>query len=229
MRRSVLVLLALVASASAQPAPQTVTVSGEGVVSVAPDQAVVRLGVVTRAQTAADALRQHEADVADVLMRVRSFGVADRQIEIAALQLGEDYGRDGPEGYRATRIVAVTLDSLGAVPDLVAAVVASGANRLDGIDYTVREPGPHRDQALDQAMDQARAKAERLARAAGARVGAVVWVQEEGVRVLQPIVPTAMRENAAPAAAPPPRPGAYSAGSSQVRAGVVVQYRLTVE
>ena len=232
--RALLFAAALPLVASAQPATpppatQTVTVSGEGVVSVAPDRAVVRLGVVTRAATAAQALRQHEADVADVLARVRSFGVADREIEIAALQLGDNYGREGRDGYQATRVVAVTLDSLRAVPDLIASVVASGANRLDGIGYTVRSPGPYREQALGRAVDQARAKAERLAQAAGATVGAVVWIQEEGVRIVPPPVPTAMLDSAAPAAAPPPQPGAYSAGSNQVRAGVVVQYRLEIE
>ena len=229
MRRLLLLSAALATTAAAQPAPRTVTVSGEGVVSVAPDRAVIRLGVQTRASTAAGALREHEQDVAAVLARVRSFGVPDRDIEIAALQLGEDYGRDGPTGYRATRVVAVTLDSLRAVPELVATVVESGANRLDGIDYTLRSAERYRLEALDRAVAQARAEAERLA-AAGARVGPVLWIQEGDVQTVQPPVPARMREGGAPAAAPPaPQPGAYSAGSSQVRARVVVQYELVVE
>ena len=208
--------------------------SGEGVVSVAPDRAVIRLGVQTSAETAAQALRQHERDVAAVLGRVRSFGVPDRQIEIAALQLGEDYRRrteDGPQGYLATRIVAVTLDSLRAVPDLIATVVESGANRLDGIEYTLRSSEQYRLEALERAVNQAKTEADRLAAAAGARVGSVIWVQEGDVQILQPIVPASMREeiDAPPATRPPPRPGAYSTGSSRVRASVVVQYELVVD
>ena len=216
------------ASASAQTAEvQTITVSGQGVVSAPPDRAVIRLGVQTVAPTAAQALRQNEDDVARVLGRVRSFGVADRQIQIDALQLGEDYQRrteDGPQGYRAYRVVSVTLDSLRAVPDLVASVVESGANRLDGIDYTLRSAVGYRDQALDEAVADARRKAERLAAAAGATVGAVLAIQEQGLGVVRPS--PSGRAARPDAVAVEAEPGAYSAGSSEVRAGVVVQYQL---
>ena len=231
MRRSLLpALLFAAASVAAQPAldANTITVSGQGVVSAPPDRAVVGLGVQTVAPTAAGALRQHEADVARVLARVRSFGIADRQIQIEALQLGENYGPNGPDGYRAFRVVAVTTDSLVAIPDLVASVVESGANQLTGINYTLRDAGRYRDRALDEAVAQARAKAERLATAVGARLGPAVSVQEQGVGVVRPY-PGRMMDVAVEAVSMEAEPGAYSAGSNQVQASVVIQYRLVAE
>ena len=229
MLRLVAVLVLAASAASAQPVPPalvpgTITVMGEGVVSAAPDRAVVRLGVQTQAPTAAEALRQHEGDMARVLTRVRQFGIADREINIEALQLGDFYGPQGPDGYQAYRVVAVTVDSLRIVPELIASVVEVGANRLDGVFYTLRESGRMRDRALDEAMNQARAKAERLAAAAGARLGDVVAIQEQGVGVVQPY--ERVMAVSAEAATVEPEPGAYSAGSSQVRATVVVQYAL---
>ena len=228
MRRFLIpALLLAAASVSAQPVLEsnTITVSGQGLVSAPPDRAVIGLGVQTVAPTAAEALRRHEDDVARVLARVRSFGIADRQIQIQALQLGENYGQNGPDGYRAFRIVSVTTDSLAAVPEIVAGVVESGANQLSGIDYTLSEPGRYRDRALDEAVRQARAKAERLAAAAGASLGPVSSIQEQGIGVVQPY-----RGGPAPVSAEAvsldAEPGAYSAGSSQVQASVVVQYRL---
>ena len=227
MRLFSLALLLAAATVSAQPALEanTITVSGQGLVSAPPDRAVLQLGVQTVAPTAAEALRQHEDDVARVLARVRSFGIADRQIQIQALQLGENYGQSGPDGYRAFRIVSVTTDSLAAVPEIVAGVVESGANQLNGIDYTLSEPGRYRDRALDEAVRQARGKAERLAAAAGATLGPVVSILEEGLGVVQPyrgeVYANAAREVSLDA-----EPGAYSTGSSQVRASVVVRYRL---
>lgn len=224
--------LVLTAAVSAQPVvqtpalePQTVTVSGEGVVSAPPDRAVVRLGVVTEAPTAAEALRQHEEDVARVLTRVRQFGIPDRQIEIDALQLGENYRDRGPEGYRAYRIVSVTTDSLRIVPELVASVVEEGANRLDGVAYTLRSAAEYRNRALDEAMTQARAKAERMATAAGAELGEVISIQE---RTVTPYNPSAIYPTSADAVRVEAQPGAYSTGSSHVQAGVVVRYRLVV-
>ena len=220
------VLPALAAPARAQPvAPNTLVVTGEATATAAPDRAVIRLGVQTRAATAAEALRRHEADVAAVLTAVRRFGVADRQIQIEALQLGENYGPNGPEGYVAQRVVAVTTDSLRLVPEMVAAVVSEGANRLDGLTYTLRDPEPVEDRALTDAVGRAREKAERLAAAAGRRLGEVVSVSEQGVVPVQPFEAAGLSDRPVQASVPA-QPGAYSAGTTSVRAVVVVQYRL---
>ncbi|PAP77707.1 SIMPL domain-containing protein [Rubrivirga marina] len=225
-----LVLLAA-SAASAQTVEfdldaNTVTVVGSATVTAPPDRAVIRLGVQTRAETAAGALRQHEDDMARVLTQVRSFGIADRQITIEGLNLGENYGPNGPDGYQAFRIVAVETDSLAVVPELVASVVEVGANRLDGLIYTIRESGPYQDRALDEAMARARTKAQRLATAAGRTLGDVQAIVEQGAPMVQPYYrgmggydEVVVEEAAA-------NPAAYSAGSSQVRATVVVRFAL---
>ncbi len=230
MLRLLALSLVLASTASAQWAPggltpNTITVTGEGIVSAPPDRAVVRLGVLTQGGTAAAALRQHEDDMARVLQEVRGFGIADRQISIEALNLGDFYGPNGPDGYQAFRIVAVTVDSLRIVPDLIASVVESGANRLDGVQYTLRDATPYQERALDRAMETARAKAERLATAAGRTLGAVAAIQEQGVGIVQPYERFA--SNAIAVVSDEAEPGAYSAGSSQVRGAVVVQYVLS--
>ena len=218
--------LAAVAQPALQPvAPNTVTVTGEAFVSAPPDRAVIRLGVLTRGTTAAAALREHEADMARVLGTVRSYGIADRQISVEALNLGDFYGPEGPSGFQAYRIVAVTVDSLAAVPDLVASVVESGANRLEGVAYTLSETAAYRDRALDGAVADARRKAERLAAATGRRLGGALAIQEAGAGLVQPYERVEVQAVSADAAVPT-QPGAYSAGSSRVRASVVVQYAL---
>ncbi len=214
--------------AGAELAPNTVTVTGEGIVSAPPDRAIVRLGILTRGETAAAALRDHEADMARVLREVRGFGIADRQISIEALNLGDYYGPEGPGGYQAYRIVAVTVDSLRIVPALIASVVESGANRLDGVQYAIRDATPYQNRALDLAMEKARAKAARLATASGRALGPVIAIQEQGVGLIQPYERVAV-QNAAmdEMAAGAPEPGAYSTGSSQIRGAVVVRFLLT--
>ena len=86
-----LVLLAPVADAQVEIDLEagTLTVLGTATVTAPPDQAVVRLGVETRAATPAEALRQHEEDVARVLAEVRGLSaetVAEVQVLIAAAQ-----------------------------------------------------------------------------------------------------------------------------------------------
>lgn len=204
----------------------TVTVVGSATVTAPPDRAVVRLGVQTRAASAAEALRQHEGDMARVLTQVRSFGIPDRQIVIEGLHLGENYGPEGPDGYVASRVVAVETDSLAAVPELVASVVEVGANRLDGLFYTLRESGPYQDRALDEAMARARTKAARLATAAGLQLGPVAAVLEQNAGFVQPYPRGGGGYDQVVVEAASAEPAAYSTGATEVRASVVVRFEL---
>jgi uncharacterized protein YggE len=226
-------LAALAAPALAQPVrlepammPRTVTVAGDALVEAAPDRAVVRIGLQTEGQTAQETLERHEQDVQRVLTAVRRAGIADRQIEIEALSLGERWVEGGRrDGFVANRVVAVTVDDLRLVPQLVSTAVAEGANRLDGLFYTLQDPDRYEDQALEQAFERARAKAQRIASAAGLTVGRVVAVHEQGVMPVPPVpMPYARAEMAMDASAG--HPGAYSAGTSEVRAAVVVTFAL---
>jgi hypothetical protein len=227
-----LLLLALSAHAVAQPVrieagltPRTVTVAGDATVEAAPDRAVVRIGVQTEGQTAPETLRRHEEDVQRVLTALRRAGLADRQIEIEALSLGERWVEGGRrDGFLATRVVAVTVDDLRLVPDLVATAVAEGANRLDGLFYTLQDPDRYEDEALEQAFERARAKAQRIASAAGLRVGRVVSVHEQGVMPPVPFPMPMVRDVAM--AQGGGVGGAYSAGTSEVRAAVVVTFAI---
>jgi uncharacterized protein YggE len=233
MRTPLLALAAALAlPAAAQPIqiqagtmPRTVTVAGDALVEAAPDRAIVRIGVQTDGPTAPATLSAHEDDVQQVLTAVRRLGLADRQIEIEGLSLGERWVEGGRrEGYTATRVVAVTVDDLRLVPELVATAVAEGANRLDGLVYTLQDPDRYEDQALEQAFERARAKAQRIASAAGLAVGGVVAVEEQGTTRPPPVpMPYARAEMAMDAAG---NPGAYSAGTSEVRAVVVVTFEL---
>ncbi len=231
MRTLLLALAALAvapaAKAQSQPAappmPRTVTVTGDAVIEAAPDRAIVRIGVQTDGQTAQATLAQHEQDVQNVLTAVRRLGVADRQIEIETLSLGERWADGGRrDGFTANRVVAVTVDDLRLVPDLVATAVSEGANRLDGLVYTIQDPDRFEDQALEQAFARARVKAERLAAASGVRRGARVEVHEQGTT---PVVPMPMYARVASMDVAS-TPGAYSAGTSEVRGNVVVTFSL---
>jgi len=199
--------------------PRTVTVAGDALVEAAPDRAIVRIGVQTNGQQPAETLQRHEADVERVLTTIRRAGIADREIEITSLTLGERWVEGGRrEGYTASRVVAVTVDDLRDVPEIVASAVSEGANRLDGLVYTLQDPDRYEEQALAEAFRRAREKAERLATAAGMRVGRVVQMHEQGVAPPQPVL---MRMQEMDASG-----GAYSAGTSEVRAVVVVTFAL---
>ena len=73
--------LSLPAMAQETPAPATITVTGEGVVTTAPDIATVSLGVTTQGETAAEAMAANTAALTTVLERVKAAGVEDRDLQ----------------------------------------------------------------------------------------------------------------------------------------------------
>ena len=189
-----LALATIVSPAAAQvPLPmQTVVpegtildVSATGKVEVAPDVATVRAGVVTQAPTAAAALAENSRRMAAVVRAIRGAGVAERDVQTASVTLQPQYryAENQPPvvtGYQASNTVAVRFRDIARSGGVLDALVAAGANQIDGPSMSLAAPDAALDAARQDAVRRARARAELYARAAGLRVDRVVAIDEAG-------------------------------------------------
>lgn len=231
-----LLLLVVTGSASAQlttsSMPRVITVSGEGTVRVAPDQATLRLGVVTEAETAEAARDQNGQAMSRALNAVRERGVPENKIQVQAFRLQPQYEYDQQRrtreqvGYQAVRLVSIEMDDLEMLPTLVAEVVQQGANRLEGIEYGLSDRTSARNEALQEAARNARDKATVLAEALDAAVGPVVQMQEQGFSFPRPFVQADVMMARNQSAEAGPSPDAYAAGEIEVQAQVQVTFEL---
>ena len=179
-----LILCLLALPASAQEA-RTVTVTGDGRVSVAPDMAVLRLGVSREARKASDAMRAASEAAAAVLAQVEQAGIAPRDVQTSNVSLSPRWQHTQNTAPRVTGYIAANdltvrvrdLDSLGVLMD---AVISDGANQMNGLSFSVAEPRPLQDLARQAAVVDARAKAELLAESAGVELGKVMTISENG-------------------------------------------------
>jgi hypothetical protein len=211
--------------------PRTITVAGDAVVPAPPDRALVTFGVETEGQEPRETLRRHEEEVQRVLTAVRRMRIADREIEVQSLSLGERYdhtpdGRPRRTGYVASRTVTITLDDLTRVPDLVSTVVQEGANRLYGLAYTLRDADRYEDEALREAYVRAREKADQFAAASGVTLGRIVAAQEQGTLAYPPVPMPMANVARMEAVMADGAGGAYSTGAQEVRAAVVVTFQI---
>lgn len=212
-------------AALAQAAPPAqITVTGEGVVTAAPDMATVSLGVTSTGDTATAAMDANSAALAAVLERIKAAGVEDRDIQTASLQLNPTWSAyDSAEGQKITGYTATNqidlrvrdLAQLGAVLD---AAIKDGANTLNGITFGVTEPDPLLDEARKTAVANARARAELLTQAAGVGLGRVLSISEGGG--MMPPPPMYKMEMAA--ASPVPIEG----GEVNLMASVTLTYEI---
>lgn len=163
---------------------RTISVTGAGQVSATPDTAVVRLGVQTDADTAADALEQNSLRMQDVISATLDAGVAEEDIRTSGLRLQPRYDRADEEapdtiiGYRANNSVEITVTDLDGLGELLDTAVAAGSNTIDSIQFQVSNRNELMDAAREAAMNDAIAKAEQLTELAGASLGPVLTINE---------------------------------------------------
>lgn len=230
------ILVALPSPAqSDQASDRTVRVGGEATITATPDQATVRFGVVSEAETA-EAARQKNAEAAKAAMNaVRGMNVPESQMRMESLRL-QPQREYNPEtktreqtGYEATREVVVELSDLEQLPRLVAEVVQRGANRLEGINYGLSDKTAQRNDALRQAATSARDKARLLASTLDGELGPVREISEQdfGYDQPQPRLQRAFAKSAESDAEP--EPDAYAAGEIEISARVQVVFDLTAE
>ena len=221
-----MLLLGLVAAAwlaplSARAADKLVTVSGEATIAVAPDTAVIRIGVTSAAKTAREASDANAKQMTGVLAAIKDAGIADRDVQTSRLSLQPQYdpnkaGTARLLGFQVTNQVTVKIRDIDNLPAILDRAIGAGANEMSGIEFAVSEQSKLLDQARDEAIADARRKAELYAKAAGVKVGHVVAITEEGSSP-PPRPMQALRAGAAPVAP----------GEQMLRAAVTVSYELT--
>lgn len=220
-----LALLALPAAAQVPPpAPgPVVTVTGEGAVDLPPDMATIRMGVVTQARTAADALTANSAAMAEVLALLREAGIGERDLQTSGLSLmPQRDDRTGTAEPRAVRFVArngvvVRVRDLAALGPVLDRVVQGGANTFDGLDFGLADPAAALAEARRKAVADARLKAETYAGAAGLTLGPVLLIADQSGFVQ----PMEMRMAASAMDGVP-----IAAGEVSVRASVTMTWTL---
>ena len=202
-----------------------VRATGEGVVSVRPDQAKVSVAVVNQAATADEAASQNATRTNNVLDALRKLLGSGAEIRTVSYTLSPHYNypRDGGTptlaGYIATNLIEVTLGDISLIGRVIDTAVQAGATRIDGMRLMLKDEEPARHQALRLATQRARARAEAIAAGAGSKVGALIAAEEgSAVRPLTDV----NRMAAAQAQAATP----IETGQLEIRAMVTVEYEL---
>ena len=206
-----LVLGALMPNANAQvqqpgyaiPADGTLlSVAAEAEARRVPDVATVSAGVVTQAADANAAMRDNATKMEKVMAAIRAAGIAERDIQTAGISVQPQYryAENVPPtitGYQASNTVNVKNRDISRLGKVLDALVASGANQVNGPNFEVDKPESAYDEARLAALKKAEARAQTYAKAMNLRVRRVVSINEGGA--MPPPMPMMMRAQAADA------------------------------
>jgi len=182
-------MMALPAVASAaEPIQPRIVVTGEGEATVAPDLAILSLSVMREAKTAREALDANNAAMAEVIEAIKQFGVADRDVQTAGLQIMPRYNyTNKPDGTQDAELVAyqvintltVRVRDLVKTGEIIDKAVSLGVNQGGNIVFTNDDPSATLTEARKNAVAEATARARTLAEAAGVQLGRVIEILDQ--------------------------------------------------
>jgi uncharacterized protein len=159
----------------------SIQVSGSATVKVAPDRAMIQLGVQSNGRTPRAVEAANSAAIQKVLRAIQAEGIAPKDIatDLYVIEpIYEDYDSLYIKGYRINNVVAVTLRDVQKASPVLAAALEAGANQVLQVEFYTSNLRTYRDHARALAMQAAREKAEMLASAAGAEAGCVMSISE---------------------------------------------------
>ena len=168
------------------PADATLlSVSAQAQAHRVPDVATISAGVVTQAADANAAMRDNATQMDKVMAAVRGAGIAERDVQTSGISVQPQYkyAENSPPtitGYQASNTVNIKVRDIGKLGKVLDALVASGANQVNGPSFEIDQPEPAYDEARLAALKKAQARAETYAKAMGLRVRRIVSISEGG-------------------------------------------------
>ncbi|MCC6521710.1 MAG: SIMPL domain-containing protein [Polyangiaceae bacterium] len=162
-----------------------IVVAGRGELDVAPDVALVTLGVEVTKKTVAEARDAAAEDAGRVIDALARHGVVKKDVQTSGLEIAPRYeygpeGRTTLVGYGVSHTLTVKVRALGELSRLLDDAVTAGGDsvRLQGVRFELEDPTTARRRARELAMQDARRRAEELAALSGAALGSPISIEE---------------------------------------------------
>lgn len=217
---------------AAEPAPRTITVSGQGEIRAEPDKAIVTLGVESRRPKLEEARAEVAKTVEAALKLTRDLKIDHELVRATRINVQPEYNWDNTArernliGYYVSRQIEVELRDLDKLGHLLERAFDLGINQVSDPQLDSSKRRELEREALAKAVQDARLNAEAVARAAGARLGAPRTISASSGFVPPP-VPYQKRTMAAMAESD--AASTYQSGKMSLTGNVQVEYDLIVE
>lgn len=175
----------------------TINVSATGTAKLTPDMAILNLSVIREGKTARDALSANNSAMSAVLKAMTDSGIAQRDLQTSNFNIQPRYFypkrlKDGSQrppkitGYVISNSLTVRVRDLSRIGEILDQSVTLGVNNGGGIRFTSDNPKAAIEDARKSAMLNAIAKAKTLTTTAGAQLGRIISISENGARPPRP-------------------------------------------
>lgn len=162
---------------------KTITVNAQGVVTVAPDVAYIRLSIMEQMPTAKEASDAVNLKMQDIFKVMEEMGVEKQDLKTLNFNLYPEYDyQSSPPSmyaYRAENRIEIKVHDMAKVGDLLAAALDAGANNVESVTYDLMDKTEAYGEALSLAVQAAQNKAGIMAEASSVKIDPVPRVLAE--------------------------------------------------
>ena len=177
--------------------PRTLVVSGNGEVSARPDMADLSFAIETHARSAAEAASRNAA-LAQKITDALKAKLGDKgKVSTGGYSLSPDYeqhqGRPDTAtivGYSAQNSIEVETPAMNLLGELIDAAIGAGANRVNSLNFTLKNDTKPRADALANASRDAQQQAQALAASLNVKLGRIITASTERAPRPVPLVRT---------------------------------------
>lgn len=172
-----------------------INVVGTSEMKIVPNYAVITIGVDTKNDKADVAKTENDAVMAKMLKTIKKFKIEDKHYQTQRVNLfkARDYEKK-KDYYQANQTVKIQLYNLDKYESLVNALVADGANALQGVEYKSTDTEKHQSELRGKAALNAKQKAQDFANALGQQVGKAIVISDNSSATFNPPI-YAMKAN----------------------------------
>lgn len=171
----------------------TITVTGTGIGTGAPDIANLEIGVENVSENVAEAFTATNDTIDTVVESIVALGIAREDIRTVGLNvysqerfpmdmvMMEGGQQEVVREYRVSNTVRVTVRDIEMVEDVLDTAISNGANNIFGLNFGIDDRDALEQTARVNAMENARERATQLAEIMGAELGdAIIVVENSG-------------------------------------------------
>ncbi len=158
----------------------TVSVTGEGIVHVIPDGAIVTVRVEHQGNEALDVKTKNDKAVAAVIQYCKKAGVKEKDVRTEYINLNKNYNYNTKKySYTANQTMRIKIRKLEDYDKIMSGLLASGINRIDGIQFTSSKIESLEAEARKKAVANAKEKALEYTSVLGQTIGKAVQISEQ--------------------------------------------------
>ena len=159
--------------------PNTIDVTGEGIVRVVPDEVTINIRVENTGENTKVLKEQNDATINEVIKFLKKMNIADKDVKTEYMNLSKNYDYNSKTyTFAANQALSVKLRDLSKYESVMKGLIDTGINRIDGVNFSSSQEDSLRSTARKKAVEHAQMKAREYASALNQTIGKAISISE---------------------------------------------------